>query len=128
MSMIDKVFVELVEFMDQSNDAQIIVQIEDISEFIKKSFDQLEKIARSSLGVKKDLVISKELRPYILDTNKSMQLVNQFEMVVPSKESYNAFDLKFLRDKSNPFTPKRGGTPSRGEEMMRRSGSSQKSF
>jgi hypothetical protein len=39
MSMIDKVFVELVEFMDQSNDAQVIVQIEDISEFIKKSFD-----------------------------------------------------------------------------------------
>ena len=37
--MIDKVFVELVEFMDQSNDAQVIVQIEDISEFIKKSFD-----------------------------------------------------------------------------------------
>jgi hypothetical protein len=58
-----------------------------------------------------------------------MQLVNQFEMVVPSKESYNAFDLKFLRDKANPFTPKRGGGGEPGQEnVMRRSGSSAKSF
>jgi hypothetical protein len=36
---------ELIEFVEQSNDSEVLVKIEDISEFIKKSFEKLEKMA-----------------------------------------------------------------------------------
>ena len=49
MSLIEKVFVELIEFVESSNDSQVLVKIEDISEFIKRSFEKLEKMASSSL-------------------------------------------------------------------------------
>lgn len=45
MSLIDRVFMELIEFVEQSNDSEVLVKIEDISEFIKKSFEKLEKMA-----------------------------------------------------------------------------------
>lgn len=100
MSLIEKVFVELIEFVDSSNDAQVLVKFEDIAEFIKRSFDKLEKMASSSLTQKKEIYIDDKLKPLILDTKKSMLLVNQFEMVPPSKEMFNVFDLKFLRNKT----------------------------
>jgi hypothetical protein len=53
MSLIEKVFVELIEFIDTSADAQILVKIEDVSDFIKRSFDKLEKMAASSLVQKR---------------------------------------------------------------------------
>lgn len=49
--------------------------------------------------MKKDIYISDKLRPFIVDTKKSLSLVNQFEMVPPSKEMFNNFELKFLQVK-----------------------------
>lgn len=76
MSLIEKVLVELIEFLDSSIDAQVLVKIDDVAEFIKRSFDKLEKISSSSLVQKKEIVISNKLRPYIIDTKKSLLLVN----------------------------------------------------
>jgi len=106
MSIIEKVFVELLEFSEISNDAQVLVKIEDISEFIKRSFEKLEKMAHSSLKQKDSLKIRKDLKPFIVDTQKSILMVNQFELVPPSKDAYNAFDLKFLREKVIPLAEK----------------------
>ncbi len=92
-SLIEKVFVELIEFVDGSTEAQLLVKVGDISEFIKRSFNKLEKMATSGITMKKEIYISDKLRPFIVDTKKSLSLVNQFEMVPPSKEMFNNFDL-----------------------------------
>jgi hypothetical protein len=42
-NLIEKVFVELIEFIDGANDAEILVKITDIGEFMKRSFEKLEK-------------------------------------------------------------------------------------
>lgn len=97
MSLIEKVFMELIEFVEGSNDSEVLVKIEDVSEFIKRSFEKLEKMATSSLDQKKGIAITNELKPYIVDTKKAILMINQFEMIPPGKEAYNAFDLKFLR-------------------------------
>ena len=76
-----------------------MVKISDVSEFIRRSFDKLEKMATSGITLKKDIYISDKLRPFIVDTKKSLTLVNQFEMVPPSKELFNTFELKFLQNK-----------------------------
>ena len=75
------------------------MKVSDVSEFIKRSFDKLEKMANSGIVMKKDIYISDKLRPFIVDTKKSLSLVNQFEMVPPSKEMLNNFELKFLQVK-----------------------------
>jgi hypothetical protein len=46
--MIEKVFVELIEFVDAATDAQLLVKIVDVNEFIKRSFERLEKMSRDS--------------------------------------------------------------------------------
>lgn len=76
-----------------------MVKVSDVSEFIKRSFDKLEKMANSGIVMKKDIYISEKLRPFMVDTKKSLSLVNQFEMVPPSKEMFNNFELKFLQVK-----------------------------
>jgi hypothetical protein len=96
---IERVFVELIEFMEGSNEAQMLLKIQDIGEFLRKSFEQLERMAKSSLSMKKEIYISSQLKPYIVNTSKSLELVNKFEMVPPSKDLYNNFELKFLKDK-----------------------------
>jgi len=42
--LIERVFVELIEFIDGANDSEVLLKVGDISEFIKRSFDKLEKI------------------------------------------------------------------------------------
>ena len=49
--------------------------------------------------MKKEFYISKKLTPYILNTQKTIDIVNKFEMVPPSKDIFNTFELKFLKDK-----------------------------
>lgn len=99
MSLIEKVFVELVEFVESSSDEQILVNVDDVTDFITRSFEKLEKMAKSSLDSKKEIFIPANLKPFIVDTKKSILMVNQFEMIHPSKDDFNTFDLKFLRDK-----------------------------
>ena len=97
-SLIEKVFVELIEFVDGCTDSQLLMNVEDVGEFINRSFDKLEKLARSNVEMRKDIYISDKLRPYIIDTKNSLKLVNQFEMVPPSKELFNPFELRFLKE------------------------------
>jgi len=97
--LIEKVFVELIEFIDGASDSEVLVKVSDISEFIWRSFDKLEKMCKSGLTMKDEIYISDKLTPYIVDTKQSLAIVNLFEMVPPSKEIFNVFDLKFLKEK-----------------------------
>jgi hypothetical protein len=56
-------------------------------------------MCKSGLTMKDEIYISDKLTPYIVDTKQSLAIVNLFEMVPPSKEIFNVFDLKFLKEK-----------------------------
>jgi len=44
------------------------------------------------------MFISTKLKPYIVNTSKTVDMVNKFEMVPPTKDLYNSYELKFLKD------------------------------
>ena len=67
-NLIEKVFVELIEFIDGANDAEILVKVTDIGEFMKRSFDKLERQCEGGLTMKNEIYISDKLTPYIIDT------------------------------------------------------------
>lgn len=110
-NLVEKVFVELIEFIDGAGDAEILVKISDISEFVRRSFEKLEKQCQSGLAMKDDIYISDKLTPYIVDTRQSIQIVNMFEMKPPSKEIFNVFDLKFLKQKPTHAQTQAHGRP-----------------
>jgi len=55
-------------------------------------------MAKGSVQLKTEIYISNKLRPFIVNTTRTLELVNKFEMVPPTKELFNNFELKFLRD------------------------------
>ena len=90
---------ELIEFVDGSTDTQLLVKVVDVSQFIKHSFERLEKMASANVSLRTDIYISNKLRPFVLDTSKTIQLVNNIEMLPPSEDIFNVFDMRFLKDK-----------------------------
>lgn len=65
---IEKVFVELIEFVDGSSDSELVVKISDVSEFINRSFEKLEKMAKENVELRKEIYISSKLKPFVVDT------------------------------------------------------------
>ena len=55
-------------------------------------------MAKVSVTMKKEIYISGSLRPFIVNTVGTLDLINQFEMIPPSKEIFNNFELKFLKE------------------------------
>jgi hypothetical protein len=49
ISHIERVFVELIEFVDVSPDALVLVKINDVSSFMHKSFVEMEKMTKNEL-------------------------------------------------------------------------------
>lgn len=47
--------------------------------------------------MKKEIYISQSLRPFIVNTAGTLDLINRFEMIPPSKDIFNNFELKFLK-------------------------------
>lgn len=74
------------------------MKIVDVNEFIKHSFDSLEKMAELNVESRREIYISDKLRPYAVDTKNSLTVVNQLEMVPPSKDMLNPFELRFLNN------------------------------
>jgi hypothetical protein len=44
---IERIFVELIEFVDSSSDAQILIKVQDITQYLHKSFTELETITKN---------------------------------------------------------------------------------
>lgn len=51
------------------------------------------------MELKSEIFISNKLRPYIVNTGKTIEMINKFEMMPPTKELFNNFELKFLKEK-----------------------------
>jgi sugar-specific transcriptional regulator TrmB len=99
--------------MEASTEAQMLLKIQDIGEFLRKSFNSLEHMAKVSVNMKKEIYILTSLQPYIVDTGKTLDLINKFDLVPPSKDIYNNFELKFLKEAptyAQQSEPKLGAT------------------
>jgi signal transduction histidine kinase len=88
----------LIEFVDGATDAQLLVKIVDVTEFIKRSFDRLEEMARSNVTIRKKIFISNKLKPFVVDTSQSLKLVNVLELHPPSTDLFNPLEMRFLKD------------------------------
>ena len=88
----------MIEFVDGATDAQLLVKIVDVTEFIKRSFDRLEEMARSNVTIRKQIFISSKLKPFVVDTSQSLKLVNVLELHPPPVDLFNPLEMRFLKD------------------------------
>lgn len=61
------IYAELYKFIEKNSDAKILTRINDISNFISRSIEALERIARSKGFDKNDVGIDPSLKPLNLN-------------------------------------------------------------
>ena len=71
---IERVFVELIEFVDASPDAMVLLKITDISQFMHKSFVEMEKMTKNELQQKSEIYIQPNFRPMFLNNTRALDL------------------------------------------------------
>lgn len=73
------------KFIEKNNDAKILTKINDISSFISKSIEDLEKIAKNKGFDKVDTIVDPSLKPLTLNVQKAYEIISKFNMVPTSK-------------------------------------------
>lgn len=88
---IEIVYEELSKFINKNIDAKICAKINDISSFISKSIEDLERIAKSKGFDKNEAYIKPELKPLTLNVDKAYEIIGKFNLISskPSKKSPN---------------------------------------
>lgn len=81
ISNIEIIYEELTKFIEKNNDAKILTKINDISSFISKSIEDLEKIARSKTFEKNDMIIDPSLKPLTLNVSRAFDIISKFQMM-----------------------------------------------
>ena len=82
---IEQIFEELVQFIEVSNDPQILQKIQDISTFLHKSFVDLDLITKNQIGQKREIFIDETFKPLSFNVTKALEIVKKFEMVWPDR-------------------------------------------
>ena len=72
---------ELISYIESNVDAKILSSIHDISKFLSKSIDDLEKIAKAKGYDKHSNHMAKDLKPMNLNVSKAYELIGKFNMV-----------------------------------------------
>ena len=72
---IEQIFEELVQFMESSNDAQMLQKIQDITTFLHKSFTDLDNITKNQVMQKSEIFIDQSFKPLSLNIRKAMEVV-----------------------------------------------------
>lgn len=75
-----------------------MVKVNDVSQFMHKSFVELEKMTKNELAQKGEIYIQAHFRPMYLNTVRAMDFVNKLEMVRQNNDIFNNFELKFLKE------------------------------
>ena len=73
------------KFIEKNNDAKILTKINDISSFISKSIEDLEKIAKNKGFEKSESMIDSSLKPLTLNVQKAFEIISKFNMVPTQK-------------------------------------------
>jgi hypothetical protein len=69
------------KFIEKNNDAKVLTKINDISSFISKSIEDLERIAKSKGLDKTETLIDPTLKPLTLNVQKAYEIISKFNMV-----------------------------------------------
>ena len=87
ISNIETIFNELVQFIDESNDAQVLQKIQDVTTFLHKRFTDLDAITKNQVSQKGEIFIDQSFKPLSLNIRKAMDIVRKFEMMWPSVQT-----------------------------------------
>lgn len=80
ISNIEKVFDQLLNFIDSNVDAKILQRANDITTFMHKSFTDLDIITKNMISQKSEIFIHPSFKPLTLNVKKALDIVNKFEM------------------------------------------------
>ena len=89
---IDMIYQELQDFVERNSDAKILTKINDISDFMNKSIEDLEKITRVKTLDRQECQISQNLIPLSLNADKVFDIVTRFNMVQPKDKWFNIYE------------------------------------
>ena len=78
---IEIVYEELSKFIYKNTDAKIWAKINDISSFISKSIEDLEKITSAKVFDKADAFIKSDLKPLTLNIDKAYEIIGKFNLI-----------------------------------------------
>lgn len=84
---IEVIYGELFKFIEKNSDAKILTRINDISQFISRSIEALERIAKCKGFDKNDVGIDPGLKPLNLNVQKAFDLISKFSMVAQPKKA-----------------------------------------
>ena len=77
---IEKVFDQLLNFIDSNVDAKILQRANDVTTFMHKSFTDLDIITKNMISQKSEIFIHPSFKPLTLNVKKALDIVNKFEM------------------------------------------------
>ena len=86
ISNIEIVYEELYKFVNKNIDAKVCAKINDISSFISKSIEDLEKIARARGFDKSEAFIKPDLKPLTLNVDKAYEIIGKFNLISSKSE------------------------------------------
>ena len=86
---IEVIYGELFKFIEKNSDAKILTRINDISQFISRSIEALERIAKCKGFDKNDVGIDPALKPLNLNVQKAFDLISKFSMVAQPRSKPN---------------------------------------
>ena len=75
---IQKIFDELLQFIDNSPDAKILQKATDMTTFMHKSFADLDQITKTQIAQKAEIYVDPTFRPLTLNVRKAIEIVNKF--------------------------------------------------
>lgn len=81
---IERIFEELLQFIDNNIDSKILQKANDVTTFLHKSFTDLDIITKNQIAQKSEIYIHPSFKPLTLNVKKAIEIVNKFEMIPPS--------------------------------------------
>ena len=75
---IQRIFDELLTFIDNNADAKILQKATDMTTFMHKSFTDLDIITKNQISQKSEIYIQPTFRPLTLNVRRAIEIVNKF--------------------------------------------------
>ena len=91
---IERIFEELLQFIDNNIDSKILQKANDVTTFLHKSFTDLDIITKNQIAQKSEIYIHPSFKPLTLNVKKAIEIVNKFEMIPPSGGAQSTKDAR----------------------------------
>jgi hypothetical protein len=75
---IQKIFDELLQFIDSNADAKILQKATDMTTFMHKSFTDLDVITKNQIAQKSEIFIPPTFRPLTLNVRRALEIIHKF--------------------------------------------------